>query len=189
MSMPDESEQLEQNPEEDMAIEEEQYVEGEDGSAEKVLRQKLAECRKEKNDYLLGWQRCKADTVNLRQQEEAKRRDSIQFATEDLINALLPVLDTLDHALRGKKSDDPYVQGFGHIGTQLLSILADHGLTRISETDVPCDLSRHEPVETIRTETEEEDNIVQEIVEHGYLLNGKILKPAKVKIAEYKNES
>ena len=181
MSMPDESEQLEQNLEEDTAIEDEQYV--------KILRQKLAECRKEKDEYLLGWQRCKADTVNLRQQEEAKRRDSIQFATEDLINALLPVLDTLDHALRGKKSDDPYVQGFGHIGTQLLSILADHGLTRISEIGIPCDLSQHEPVGAVPVETEEEDNIVQEIVEHGYLLNGKVLKPAKVKIAEYKNES
>ena len=178
MSMPDESEQLEQHPEEDTAIEEEQYV--------KVLRQKLAECRKEKNEYLLGWQRCKADAINSKQQEEIKRRDVLQFAVEDLIESLLPLLDTFRHALHDKDPSDPYVKGFGHIQTQFLSILGRYGVTVIADTGMAFDITRHEPVDTTAVERQEDDNKILETVENGYALHGKIIRPAKVRVGEYK---
>lgn len=186
MDMPDESEQSEENSQEDVMPEDEQYIEGDDEPAEKILRQKLKQCLMEKDDYLLGWQRCKADAINNKQQEELKRRDIVQFAVEDLIQSLLPLLDTFHHALGGKKSSDPYVQGFGHIQTQFLSILGRYGLTIIADTGLVFDVTRHEPVETIPVSKQEDDNKILETVENGYVLHGKVIKPAKVKVGEYK---
>ncbi|OGZ43692.1 MAG: nucleotide exchange factor GrpE [Candidatus Ryanbacteria bacterium RIFCSPHIGHO2_01_FULL_45_22] len=176
--MPDEQAQLEQHPEEN-EIENKEYPEG----AESLL----AECRKEKNDYLLGWQRCKADAMNIKQQQETRSQHIIQFATEDLIQSLIPVLDTFDHALQGKDASDPYVQGFGRVQTQLLSILSHQGLTVISDTGASFDVSRHEAVESVPVTQEKDNNKVIETVEHGYMLQAKVIKPAKVKIGEYQN--
>jgi len=181
--MPDQSEQ---NQEENKETDEHQE-EGENEETEKALRHVLAQCRKEKTEYLLGWQRCKADAVNIKQQEEIKRRDIIQFAAEDLIQALIPVLETFNYALRGKDAKDPYVQGFGHIQNQFITILKSCGLTVIEDIGVVFDTSRHESVGMTPAAKKEEDNTVMEVVENGYALYEKVIKPAKVKIGEYKN--
>src|SRR3989338_7880441 len=102
----------------------------------------LEECRKEKDEYLLGWQRCKADAINERQQEEMRRREILQFATTEVIQALVPILDTFHHALIGKDTNDPYVQGFGHIQNQLAAILKGYGLTVIEDRGALLDTSR-----------------------------------------------
>ena len=153
----------------------------------KALRQKLAHCRKEKDEYLLGWQRCKADAINLRQEEEAKRRDVVRFGAEKLIRSLMPVLTTFEHALRGKEKTDPYIQGFGHIYAQLLSLLGAEGLMVIAETGELFDPARHEAVETVGVSEAIDDNKILETVENGYALHGKVIKAAKVKVGEYKN--
>lgn len=178
--MTDEPEQLEELSQEHDTAEEHE------SSVEKTLRQKLTQCRKDKNDYLLGWQRCQADAINIKQQYETKQRDVIQFAAEDLIQALVPILDAFDHALQGKNAADPYVQGFGHVRTQLLSILSQQGLSVISDTGAPFDVSRHEAIESVLVPQEEDANKVMETVENGYVLYGKVIKPAKVKVGEYK---
>lgn len=189
--MLDQSEQHQEEKQDTVASEEwedtnEYQEEDKNEGTEKALRHALAQCRKEKTEYLLGWQRCKADAINIKQQEEIKRRDIIQFAAENLIQSLIPVLETFNHALHGKDVKDPYVQGFGHIQTQLLVILGQQGLTVISETGAPFDVSRHESVQTVSVSKPEDDNKILETIAEGYQLHGKVIKPAKVKIGEYK---
>lgn len=186
--MSDKQVQSEQNPQENEVMEEE-YVEGDESTIEKTLRQKLVECRKDKQEYLLGWQRCKADAINIKQQQETMSRNIIQFATEDLILSLIPILDTFGHALQGKDALDPYVQGFGHVQTKLLSILSQQGLMAISDTGALFDVSRHEAVESVLVAQEKDNNKIIETVENGYMLQGKVIKPAKVKIGEYKERA
>ena len=154
---------------------------------EAEMASKLEECRKEKNEYLLGWQRCKADATNIKQQYEARNLNMIQFAAENLILSLIPVLDTFDHALQGKDASDPYVQGFGYVQTQLLSILFRQGLAIISDTGALFDVSRHEAVESVSVTEEKDSDKIIETIEKGYILHGKVIKPAKVKIGEYAN--
>lgn len=178
--MPPDKNEQEELPEEYDTSEEEH-----EPATEETLRQKLAQCRKDKNEYLLGWQRCKADAMNIKQQQETKQRDIIQFAAEDIIQSLIPVLDTFNHALEGKDAADPYVQGFGHVRTQLLSILSQQGLSVISDTGALFDVSRHEAIASVPVSQEEDNNKVLETIEHGYALYGKVIKPAKVKIGEY----
>lgn len=165
---------------------EEIYVGEDGGTDENTLKQKLAQCRKEKEEYLAGWQRCQADAINARQQEEMRRRDVVRFAAEDMVKSLIPILDAFRHALIGKDAHDPYVRGFGHIRNQLATSLKNYGLTVIEESGVAFDTLLHESVGTVSIMKEEEENRVMEIVEQGYMLHGKVIKPAKVKVGEYK---
>lgn len=167
----------------------EQYVDEHDKTIEEKLRQKLGQCRKEKEEYLAGWQRCQADTINVKQQEETKRHDVIRFATEEIIHSLIPVLDTFRHAFNGKDMNDPYVRGFNHIHTQLISILNQYGLKVIEESGDPLNTAIHETVGTIPVPRREDDNKIMEVIESGYTLHGKVLKPAKVKIGDYKEKA
>ena len=99
----------------------------------------------------------------------------------------MPALDTLLHALQGKDESDPYVQGFGHIRSQFIHILGQQGLIVIADTGAKLDLSRHEPVETTPVDKWEDDNTVMETIEEGDMLHEKVIKPAKVKVGEYRN--
>ncbi len=150
-----------------------------------VLREKLTQCMADKEEYLAGWQRCKADAINNKQREEEMQKNVVQFAVEDLIRSLLPILNTFDHALRGKTPDDPYVQGFSHIQTQLRNVLHAYGLRVISGIGEMYDITRHEPMETVPVHSEDDDNKIMEVVENGYILHDKVIKPAKVKVGEY----
>ncbi|TSC80187.1 MAG: molecular chaperone GrpE [Parcubacteria group bacterium Gr01-1014_29] len=151
-----------------------------------ALKKDLAQCRKEKEEYLSGWQRCQADSINFRQEEERKRKDYIQFATQEIIQKLIPVLDAFEHAFSGKDKSDPYIRGFGHIYAQLRTILEEYGLELIEATGKPFDASCHEALENIPVENKNDDGIVIEEVEKGYILHGKVIKPSKVKVGEYK---
>lgn len=151
-----------------------------------ALKKDLAQCRKEKEEYLSGWQRCQADAINFRQEEERKRKDYIQFATQEIIKKLIPVLDAFSHAFGSKDTSDPYVRGFGHIYAQLRTTLEEHGLGLIEATGKPFDASLHEATENIPVEHKKDDSIVIEEVEKGYVLHGKVIKPSKVKVGEYK---
>ncbi len=173
--------------------EKEQYEPEEGGldatnlSAREVgLRRDLAQCRKEKQEYLQGWQRCQADAVNFRQEEERRRKEYALFAAEGIIRDILNVLATFHHAFTGKDDKDPYTRGFRHIYAQLEAVLQRHGVEQIMTNEEPFNALLHEAVENVPVEDAEQDNMVMEEVEKGYMLHGKVIKPAKVKVGQYK---
>lgn len=166
--------------------ESEQCLQEDGRPAEKDFQQELAECQKEKNEYLLGWQRCQADAINMRLEEERKRRDYTQFATQEIMQKLARVLDTFAHAFAGKDENDPYIRGFGHIYAQLKMLLGEYGVEVIDAGGKLFDASLHEALENVPVENEKDDGKVVEEVEKGYIMHGKVIKPAKVKVGEYK---
>jgi molecular chaperone GrpE len=153
------------------------------GSAE--LQSNLAQCHKEREEYLAGWQRCQADAMNARRREEEERALAARLTASDIVETIIPVLTTFQHAFSGN-SDNQYTKGFRHIYDQLRSALEQHGVHAIrSEEGMLFDASCHEAVGTVLVAQEEDENKIMETVEDGYALNGKVLKPAKVKIGEY----
>jgi len=174
---------------EQQEIETEHY-ESEDGeSAATKIRQDLARCRKEKQEYLQGWQRCQADAVNIRREEDRRRKEYTQFAAESIIRELIHVAVTFDHAFAGTDETNAYTRGFRQIYAQFMSILARQGVERIETEGKPFDSVLHEAVENIPVAEPERDHHVIEEVEGGYVLYGKVIKPSKVKVGEFKNES
>jgi len=167
-------------------------VEDSDTQANKVkkLQKKLKECNVLKQEYLNGWQRTKADAVNLRKSEEEKRKRTAKFAEENLLVDLLPALDSFDMAFANKeaweKVDKNWRIGVEHILTQLLTILKQYNLEPFDPEGDQFDPARHNSIEAIITQKKSDDGKIVEVLQKGYLLNNKIIRPAKVKIAEYK---
>ncbi len=156
----------------------------------KSLRDKLKKAVAEKQEYLDGWQRMKADFVNARKREEEARKDVVRFANENLILEILPVLDSFTMAFSNKeaweKVDKNWRVGVEYIYSQLVSTLTQNGFKEFSPLSERFDPNKHIAIELVSVQDKAQDHVVVEVIQKGYILNEKIIRPAKVKIGEYK---
>ncbi|MBU2036866.1 nucleotide exchange factor GrpE [Patescibacteria group bacterium] len=167
----------------------------ESGVVEKVkkLKEQLKQCRQEKQDNLTGWQRAQADFINYRRRQEEQTSEWSKMFGEGLIKDLLPVLDTLDASqpqinadqeiAADKRGSQKAVEGLRMTREQLIKILAEHGLTEMKIVGEKFNPELHEAVEMVEAEKTSEGVVIEE-VQKGYLLNGKILRVAKVKVTK-----
>jgi molecular chaperone GrpE len=158
--------------------------------AMKRLREKLDQCVKEKQEYLDGWQRAKADLINLRKRDEEERKEFVKFAKEDLVTELIPVLESFEMAKANKeaweKIDKNWRMGVEHIHSQLLKILEGNNLKEINPKGEKFDPMRDEAVAYEPVEDKNLDHAIIEVIQKGYSFSGKILKAPRVKVGEYK---
>jgi len=155
-----------------------------DGADKKVkkIKEQFKTCEHERAEYLAGWQRAKADYINLHREHEKKIADYFKFANEGLILELLPVLDSFEAAIKNNDPKSPEAIGLSQLYNQLLSVLKNNGLEEIKSLGEKFNPELHEVVETI--ESDKEEGIVVEEIQKGYKLHGKIIRPSKVKIAK-----
>ena len=157
----------------------------------KKLEQELVAARKQAQEYLAGWQRAKADYQNLQKRTIEQRQALVKAATEDLVLAMLPVLDNLDRALGtvraagqavgGKTvqvSETSLRQGFELIARQLREVLAAQGVSEIHAKGSKFDPSLHEAVTTVAGD---KDLCVEEHAP-GYKLHERVLRPSRVTV-------
>ena len=130
--------------------------------------------------------RSAADFDNARKRLAKEREDFLKFALEGFIRDLLPVVDHFELALSHLDACDdkikPVRDGFVLIQKQWAGFLAEHGLKRIETLGQHFDPHVHEAVGQIISPDREEGIVLEEMLA-GYLLNGKLLRPAKVKIS------
>jgi molecular chaperone GrpE len=145
----------------------------------------LSKCQKEREEYLDGWKRAKADLINYKK-DEAKRFEAvIKFSNEALVRDLVNVLDSFDLALvvLENEADSKKEKGLYLIRQQLEDILKQNGLERIIiSVGQPFDPALQEAVAEV--ESDKPSGTIIEEVERGYLLNGKLIRPARVKVAK-----
>ena len=180
-------------PEDDVRLEEDEegvHHSGIKRKTEKKLRDDLAACQKDNQEYLEGWQRAKADLVNFKRETEESRKKMMQFATEDLIAQLLPVLDSFDMAFRNKQAwseaPESWRRGIEYIYSQFLSVLQNQGIRQIDPLDQPFDPKLHESLEIISVETASDSGKVLDVVQKGYMLYDRLIRAARVKVGEFK---
>jgi molecular chaperone GrpE len=146
----------------------------------KNLQSKLKSAEEKAKEYLDSWQRDKADFLNMRKRDEEDKREYAKFATTGLISDVLPVLDSFELALiHGNKDVKP-------VYDLLQSILRQHGLEVLDPMLEAFNPRFHEALGVVETEKKEEDNHILEVVQKGYIISGKVIRPAKVRIGEYK---
>lgn len=174
----------------DGARDEVEFV-GEDGAATsankvKKIREKLKACEKERQEYLDGWQRSKADSINARKQEDVHRLEACARTRQELIEQFLPVLDSFELAFKDKgawgKVDKNWRAGVEYIYSQLTKVLEENGVVPIDPKGELFDPQKHESVAAIET-NEADDSVVLEVVQKGYALNNIVVRPARVKVA------
>ncbi len=153
------------------------------------LREKLKKCIEEKQEYLDGWQRTKADFINARKRDEEAKKEAMKFANENLVEELIPVLDSFEMATGNKeaweKIDKNWRMGVEHIYSQLRSALARNNLVEINPLGEKFDPVRDEAVEFEKVEGEAQGGVITKVIQKGYSLNGRVIKAPKVKVGEF----
>jgi molecular chaperone GrpE len=154
------------------------------------LRADLKQARADKEEYLTGWQRAKADYVNLQKELNLVRTNSSVLAKERMTENLLPTLDSFDMAFANKEAwesvDKNWRMGIEYIFQQFTTNLADSGVERIDKVGVPFDPNLHESIESIPTTDQSKDHTVEEVLQAGYKIGERIVRPARVNIFEFK---
>jgi molecular chaperone GrpE len=148
------------------------------GSTVEELQRQLDE----KQDRLL---RALAEMDNMRRRLQRDREDYIRYATETLIRDLIPVLDNFDRALaaaRASQEGAKVLEGVDLIQRELLRVLEQHGVSRFSAVGQPFDPARHEATDRVVSPDHAPGTVVAEVVP-GYLLHGRLLRPARVAVA------
>ncbi|MEO8637597.1 MAG: nucleotide exchange factor GrpE [Candidatus Taylorbacteria bacterium] len=156
------------------------------------LREKLKICVEEKQKYLDGWQRDKADFINSRKRDKDANAEFVRFANEGLLAELIPVLDSFGMAMGNKelweKADKNWRTGVEYIASQLKKILDDNGLKEIDPSNSKFDPMRDEAIEYVKVDEKEMDQVVTSVIQKGYSLNGRVLKAPKVRVGEFKEQ-
>lgn len=175
----------------DVELEMEEEIVEESGMNDKMkkLRQKLKEAEAATKENMDGWQRARADYVNLQKSFDSERGEIRKRAQSGLILDILPSLDNFDAAMANtevwESVDENWRRGIEYISQQLHKTLEDHGVTKITE-DKTFDPELHEPLEIEETGDESQDNQIIKIMQQGYKLNDKVIRPAKVKVYQFK---
>ncbi len=161
-------------------------------AAMKKLRERLAKAVEEKQQYLDGWQRAKADFANAKKRDDEAKKDLIKYANEELISELIPALDSFDMAMGNKeaweKADKNWRVGVEYIYSQLLAALERSGLKQDNPIGKEFDPTKYEPIDTVKTDKKEYDGKILQVIQKGYTLNGKDVRAAKVKVGEFENK-
>jgi len=148
----------------------------------------LGRCARERDEYLNGWKRAKADLANYRKEEEERFSVFAQFSTEALIAELLALFDSFDLGLAAVNDDGEAKRGFYLIRGQLEDILKRRGLeTILAPPGTPFDPARHEGVGEMTSEYP--PGTVAEEESRGYAFGGRVLRPARVKVSKGQNDN
>ena len=126
-----------------------------------------------------------AEFDNARKRAVREREELIRGANESLIRELLPVLDNFERALQAARGDAGaagVTAGVELIQRELLRVLEKFGVTAFSSVGAPFDPERHEAVARVPAAGRPEMTVVGETA-RGYLLNGRVLRPAMVTVA------
>ena len=131
------------------------------------------------------YMRTAAEFDNARKRAVREREELIRGANEGLIRELLPVLDNFERALQAARGDAgaaAVTAGVELIQRELLRVLEKFGVTAFTSVGMPFDPERHEAVARVPAAGRPEMTVVDETA-RGYLLNGRVLRPAMVTVA------
>ncbi|MBU3926001.1 nucleotide exchange factor GrpE [Patescibacteria group bacterium] len=162
----------------------------------KKLREKLKKCMAEKEEYLAGWQRAKADFINARNEEKENRTELLKFANEEIIEDILPVLDSFDLAFNNEnwqKLDKIWQEGIKLIYNKFIDTLKKHGIEKIETINKKFNPEEHESLGEIEIEDsprgeagKNKEGVVLEEIRKGYKIHNKLLRPAQVRVGKTK---
>jgi molecular chaperone GrpE len=144
----------------------------------------------ERDEYLAGWQRAKADAVNAEKRAREDMKTFRSMANQGLVEELLPVLQSFELAFANReaweKADKNWRMGVEYIYSQLRGVLEQNGVVEVNPVGQKFDPQRDDATAYEPVTDERSDHIIIRVVEKGYSLNGRMIKPPKVVVGEFK---
>lgn len=144
---------------------------------------KQANEKPKEEEYREMLQRLQAEFENFRKRSEKENNEFMKFAGAGIITEFLPLVDSVKGGIgQAKKSGNrEMLEGFESVLKQIQQILEKNGVKKIECAGKKFDHNLHETLMTYK-DGEKEDEIILEELQPGYLMNGKVLRPAKVKV-------
>jgi len=148
-----------------------------------TLCKKIEELEREKEEYLQGYLRLRADFENYKRRTRQEMQQAADGGKEELLTQLLPVLDNLERALASAGEPEKWRSGIEMIFRQFLGVLAETGLKPIPAVGESFDPKRHEAL--MREPSSQPENIILEELKKGYFFKDKTLRPSLVKVSAF----
>ena len=177
--------------ESEAAVNENEEIKDEAENAGEEVKQETSEAEKEreeeKNDpeeeaLNTKYLRLMADFQNFKRRTEKEKNDIYAFANEKIISELLNVIDNFERALDAGNAEDSFVKGMALILKQLLDVLEKAGTSEIVALGEDFDPNFHNAV-MMEDSSEYESGKVTEVLQKGYILNNRVIRPSMVKVA------
>jgi len=149
------------------------------------LQNTLEETQAKADEYLDGWQRARAEFANYKKRVD---RDRVRFhndAIGEVTKRYLPIVDDLERALKDRLEEGDgatWAEGIELIYRKMLKVLEADGITPMNAEGEIFDPNLHEAI--VKTESDEhESEQIIEVLEQGYMIGDRVLRPARVRIA------
>lgn len=143
---------------------------------------------KEEEDFKAKFYYLAAEMENLRKRNERETQNLLKYGNEKILSSLLDVVDNLDRTLQAIVNDEDekiknIAVGINMVSTQMTDVLKNNGLEEIESVGKTFDPKFHEALAQQPAEGKADDEIISEY-QKGYILNGRLLRAAKVVIAK-----
>ncbi|MSU44836.1 nucleotide exchange factor GrpE [Candidatus Nomurabacteria bacterium] len=156
----------------------------------KKFRADLKEAKVQKEEYLTGWQKERAEFANYRKNEDDRKAMFSESMRERILTRFLGVIDSFNMAFANKdvweKVDENWRRGVEYIYGQMNTVFEEYGVKGVGEVGETFDPNIHQPIEMVQTDKKELDHKVSVVIQKGYKLGDRVMRPARVNVHEYK---
>lgn len=153
------------------------------------LKEELKKTQAERGEYLDGWQRSRADYLNLKKDTDAKLTALSKHAKLAIIESFFPLYDSFELAFANKEAwlcaPENWRKGVEYIFQQLKTIFQHNGIEEINPLGEKFDHSKHHSIATVEVEGEAQDDVIIEVSKKGFVAHGQVLRPAQVKVGQF----
>ncbi|MDB5264604.1 MAG: nucleotide exchange factor GrpE [Parcubacteria group bacterium] len=180
MHMDEDDISIEQDGHEEAGMSEEELdsVESRADTKSTKLKKELDQVKKERQEYMDGWQRAKADYVNALKRFEEDKLRAVDLGKMKAIKAILPALDSLALATE-------LPEGFQGIARQLETAAKELGLVSFGEKGEKFDPVLHEALGQDVVHEADEDDAVTLVLQPGWKAGDMVIRPAKVRVGHF----
>lgn len=195
MNDDEEKKEVNNTPETEIEDDVVEFEFNDDGEADlkktlKKLRTDLKQTKAEKEEYLNGWQKERADFANYKKEEETRKSMFSESVRERILTRFLSVMDSFNMAFANReaweKVDPNWRKGVEYIYAQMGNVFEEYGVKSVGEVGETFDPNIHESVDVVEADKKEDDHKVAKVIQRGYKLGDRVIRPARVNLYEYK---
>jgi molecular chaperone GrpE len=150
------------------------------------LEAELERTRSERQEFLDGWQRARAEFANYRKRVEREQEEARSRIAGEILLRVLGIMDDLDRALKDRPASGEaaaWAEGIELIYRKFQSLLDAEGVEPIRAEGQSFDPSLHEALSHEESEAHQEGHVI-EVVKRGYRIGDRVLRPALVRVAK-----
>lgn len=150
-----------------------------------ILSQSVEEKKKLADDYYDQLLRLRAEFENFRRRTEREKQNHVMWGKEDILLKQISILDVLEQALQSSRTStniESIRKGLELITQEFVRMMGSEGITAVDPKGTKFDPQVHEALEYV--DSAEPDGTIVAVLQKGYILNGRVMRPARVQVAK-----